>query len=645
MQKYALVAFREGEPDHQCALTEDGCTIGRTAEADLVLPDSTISRKHATVRIADGQVVIEDHGSTNGVFVNREQVTRSSVREGDFITLGAYTLVVRAMDEPEADALPKGETFCIGFDTAKRLHEESLENRCPRLFPVFYRTALLLGRRGDLETSLRQVLTWVVEALHAQRGAIVLQHSQSENPQVAAHISLNGGSGEPPLSRTLLDYVLQSNTALLTEDAQTDPRFSASGTVIRHHVGAAMCAPLCGTSRTVGVFYIDSPTKEPTFSREELEFLTVIGHVVGMTVENKHLDEHIVRQEKLAALGQAVAGISHDVRNVLTGMKVGVGLLEQMGEAPDPEPVAQACRLLKRSAGQVESYLTDLLSFVRKDEIHPTPTDVGRLVHSVLDIARLQAKESGVDLEFQKAVTEPATLDGPLMHRVLLNVVTNAIEACGTDGGTVTISAMADPNGLNIRISDTGIGIAENDIPRLWEPFYSTKGSSGTGLGLAISHRIVEQHGGRITVTSHPGKGSEFLVAIPSCATPGGPLPGAPTAAGSAFQTCANCGVTWPSRDNFMTDPMLTISGYQANFDELIAGEFLFGHVCGHVLRVPAGDFWHLCESPVRVRRLTGTAECPGYCLKCEDLSACPEDCECAHLRSVLKVIQDWPKR
>ena len=519
MHQYVIVAFREGEPDHHCALTSDSCIIGRASDADLVLPDSAISRQHAIVRVDDGQVVVEDYKSTNGVFVNGEHVERSVFQEGDFLTVGPYTVVMRVRGEPEDDTVPTGETAHLGFDAARKLHEEFLEKHSSEYFTVLYKTVLLLSDRSRLDQVLRQVLSLVMESLPAQRGAIVVKTDELHGPEIAASYSVDGQSEEQPISRTLRDHVLETRTALLTKDAKNDPRFAGSDSVIRDGIGAAMCAPLCGSGRAVGVIYADTCEDTSCFDTKELEFFSVVGHVIGMAIENRLLDEAMVRQERLAALGKAIAGIGHDVKSIITGIKGGVELLELAIQKPDTTSVTKVQRMMHKSVGRLESYLVDLLTFVKETKLCRSETCIGDIARDVLEVMRPRAERQRVHLVLEGDAAASADIDGPQIHRVLLNLVQNAVNACEGGGGFVTVSLDSGVAGLIIRVSDTGVGIAPEHLPRLSEPFFTTKGNGGTGLGLAISYRIVEQHGGRITVTSKLDRGSTFTVFIPSSVT------------------------------------------------------------------------------------------------------------------------------
>lgn len=112
----------------------------------------------------------------------------------------------------------------------------------------------------------------------------------------------------------------------------------------------------------------------------------------------------------------------------------------------------------------------------------------------------------------------------------------------------------------------------------------------------------------------------------------------------SVFKKCPMCGFPWQSRDSFLSDPYIEIIGYQVCFEELKAGFFLFNHSCAGTLAVPVDAFEDLYDGPVYEERKTETEECPRYCLRREELAACPARCECAFVREIIQLVRWWPK-
>jgi len=515
MQQHVLIAFREGEPDRHCVVGSDPCIIGRATHADLALADSTISREHARVRVEEGTLVVEDYRSTNGVFVNGQRVVKCPVQQGDFLSLGPYTIVVRTFGEKDEQAVPCGKTVHIAPDTANQLHQDFLEKHGSDDFPLLLKATQLLGERLSLDELLSKILALVMATLPARRGFILIGTNDAEEPRIGAFRCAEDNTEAPPLSRTLTGYVMRTKTALLTANARIDPRFSNADSVVHLGIETAMCVPLGGRDRVVGVIYVDTRRRANSFVRRHLELLTVLGRVLGVAVENKLLEETRVKQERLAVLGEALAGVSHDMKNIFGGIKGGIELLDGAREQGDPDQMSNACRIMRRSVDRFEGFLMDLLAYAKGKEPDYAPACVDDLIGDVFRILQPKAAQCQVQLVRDGSFAKLIHIDSRQIHRVLLNLIQNAVDACEGKGGTVTVSSMADPRGVTIRVSDTGAGIPPEVAAHLSEPFFTTKGSRGTGLGLASSYRIVEQHGGHISVETRPEGGSTFTVSIP----------------------------------------------------------------------------------------------------------------------------------
>jgi len=217
-----------------------------------------------------------------------------------------------------------------------------------------------------------------------------------------------------------------------------------------------------------------------------------------------------LRHERSANL-QVAAGLAHEVRNPLTAVK---GFLELTlaHRSEVPQFAGVALRELDRAISLLEDY--SLLS--RAPKIQPTqPVSVSGLLSEAALVAR-GLVSAGPEVIIDHADSEPGlqTLaDPPRLKQVLLNLCRNAVEAM-PEGGILQLRAVRDVREVILEVSDTGVGIPACEMGRIFEPFYTTK-ETGTGLGLSVCRRIVEAHGGRLTVDSHPGRGATFRVHLP----------------------------------------------------------------------------------------------------------------------------------
>lgn len=646
---YMLVAFREGQSDRHLVLDTGRFLIGRDPQSDLVLPDVSVSRKHACLVCENGSLVITDKDSRNGLFVNGERVSSAKIGAGDFLSIGAYALVLRAYRESSSADLqaPKGKTLFVGEDASRRLHEETFYKRIPKNIMALYRAVLLFGEPLQEREALRRVLELTLESLSAQRGIVVTYANDGEQHEAAVNVCTAAVRPLDGLDPRLLNYVRSTRQALITEHAPSDPRFPMEETEEDPSAGPAMCVPLCGSRDCVGALYLDASPETPPFDEEDIEFVSTLGHLLAVIIENRLLSNRMVQQERMAAMGEALAGVAHDICNLLVGAKAGLDLLDLAVESGERNQITRSLSTVRSSVEHVEAYLNELLLFSRETRVERAPTDVHTLVGDAISALKALAEEKGVELTFGGGGFEKAVVDRYQIHRVLANLIRNAVDACTREEKRVHVSVGRKAGTLMLQVADTGTGIEQTDLPRLYEPFFTTK-RRGTGLGLPVCRHIVEKHGGRIEAHSEPGKGSVFAVSLPD-SFPERPAQEAQTpdtaAVDTVFKRCPTCGTVWQSQDDLLSDPRVRLAGYQVHFDELGLGLFYFDHACGTTLVTTVGDFRHLYDGPAYTTRKTGTEECPEYCLNKRELRPCPAECDCAQVRETLQLIHHWPKR
>lgn len=218
------------------------------------------------------------------------------------------------------------------------------------------------------------------------------------------------------------------------------------------------------------------------------------------------------RAEHLATLGELATGLAHEIRNPLAGI---AGVIEIIGrDLPVTSPARSVVKDIRLEIAQINHILTDLLQTARPHPPEIRKSDLNTTVEHAVMLARQQALSKPVQIELQKDPTlAEVEHDSDQIHQVLLNLLLNAIQAL-EGPGAISVELAPHGDSAAIIVSDTGRGIAPEHLPNIFRPFYTTKGN-GTGLGLSLARRIVEEHHGRIEVTSEVGKGSKFVVLLP----------------------------------------------------------------------------------------------------------------------------------
>lgn len=230
--------------------------------------------------------------------------------------------------------------------------------------------------------------------------------------------------------------------------------------------------------------------------------------------ELRHLKEEVARSQRLASLGSLAAGMAHEIRNPLSSIKgFATYFRERYRDIPEDRDTAD---ILIQEVDRLNRVITQLLEFARPLTLRQVPVDLAEAAERALQVISGEAREKGISLETRVPRDLPKVpADPDRLQQVFLNLYLNALAAM-EPGGVLTTAASAAPDGtVRVQVTDTGAGIPEEDLGRVFDPYYTTK-PSGTGLGLAIVHKIVEAHGGDIRLESEPGQGTTVSVRIPA---------------------------------------------------------------------------------------------------------------------------------
>ena len=539
---------------------EGAMCIGREADNFVQLDDNEVSRRHAEIRRIGETFVVGDLKSSNGTWLNSRKIERAELSSGDQIQVGRTILVYArdGVDVPAAglvDIVPASNA-ADGSRIVRTAHEvdiggnplpDDTQNRwlarARSNLQVMYRTALAVSHTLDIDELLGRILQLVFEWVEADRGCIMLLDPESKQLRTKARRDRRvGETTAMAISRTILDYVLDRGEGVITSDAQDDDRFSGGNSVVRTGVREAICVPMQGRYGTVGVIYVDTTVPlgdaiehgQRQFTDEHLKLLIAIGHQAALAVEDTTYYSAMVQSERLAAVGQTIATLSHHIKNILQGIRGGSYLVDMGLENEDLGVVRKGWDIVNRNQNKISSLVMDMLSFSKEREPDPVPSDLVAMVTDIVETVQQRADEIGAAIDWAPPTDVPQLLFDPeALSRAILNVVTNALDAVeDCDGAAVTIHVECDTEAERVRVivGDNGEGMAPETIAEIFNLFVSTKGARGTGLGLTVSRKILREHGGDIRVTSRPGEGSTFVLEFPLCTGDGRQLGSGPDA-------------------------------------------------------------------------------------------------------------------
>lgn len=251
----------------------------------------------------------------------------------------------------------------------------------------------------------------------------------------------------------------------------------------------------------------------PRISGELDQVAETINQMAFELEEKKKLEEQLHRSERLAALGQLVSGIAHELRNPLGIIRATVQIMEK--SVKEKKEVEEYTSIIKEQVDRQNRIIKELLDFARPSPPRMEPVNLNALLDSVLTFTGGYAKNKGVDLITEKQDNLPPVMaDGEKIKQVMVNLILNGIQAIEKKGEMV-IKTYTRGDKVIAEFTDTGPGIPREHLENIFNPFFTTK-DTGTGLGLAISYQIMKMHHGAIEVESSEGKGSTFRMILPA---------------------------------------------------------------------------------------------------------------------------------
>jgi two-component system NtrC family sensor kinase len=257
---------------------------------------------------------------------------------------------------------------------------------------------------------------------------------------------------------------------------------------------------------------------------DEGAIVSALGIVRDVTDERR-LGEQLLQREKLAAVGQLVSGVAHELNNPLAGILAFSQLL--MAAAPSDQAVRDAVVTINKEAKRAAKIISNLLLFARQRPPERAQTDLNQVVRDAVELRRYALRTHQIELHVELDPLLPHVLaDGSQLQQVILNLITNAEHALRDYPGDKRLTILTRRNGelLVVTVADSGPGVPLELHDRIFNPFFTTKKvGEGTGLGLSISDGIVREHGGQIRLASPPGEGAVFIVELPGTLADHGP--------------------------------------------------------------------------------------------------------------------------
>jgi histidine kinase len=416
----------------------------------------------------------------------------------------------------------------------------------------------------NLQRLLDEIMDLAVALLKAEKGLILFRNEGTGDIelQVARAPDKSTIDNLVAMSRSTINRVVEKGTPIFLGRAPTAPDEVESGSLHRYQIKSVLCVPLKARDYLLGAIYLDTTKADHFFRQDDLFFLEAFANLAGIAIENarsyqeienlninleKLVDERtqelqikhkelkvayeelkatqlqLIQSEKMASLGMLVAGIAHEVNTPLGTINSNTDMflrsVQKMREGEgDPDKLLKAMEdiagINQEACIRISGIVKTMKNFARLDEMEIKTVDIHEGIDSTLEIL---SHQHGNDVEIKKDFGEipPLSCKASQVNQVFMHVLSNAIHALDKKG-KITIRTYHADDITHVDISDTGKGIPPEQLKKIFDPGFTTKGVGvGIGLGLSIVYKIMEDHGGSVEVKSELGKGSLFSLKFP----------------------------------------------------------------------------------------------------------------------------------
>jgi len=394
-----------------------------------------------------------------------------------------------------------------------------------RVVEALYRVHRLSTAVTDIDSLLFRISQEAKDVARAEAASVMLFDEASQELYFRTAL---GDSGDQDalkrevrltLSQGIAGATAASRASINVHDVKDDARFyREADTASRFETRNLLAVPMIDHDQLVGVLEVLNKSDGGQFSDFDTRVMEMFGGLAAAEVISARLIEEKVRNERLAAIGEAVAGLSHYIKNIVTGLTSSADLIDMGLDRDNTEVLKRSWPVFRRSTKRIANFVQDMLSLSKPRKPVREACNLEEIVRDAHQTVQelLSQRKAEVLFDFQD-LGGPVMLDYQAIYRCMLNLLGNAADAVEKNGGEVRLRVWRpDDEQVIIECEDSGPGVPDEHKHSIFDMFFSTKGSKGTGLGLAATHKSIREHGGSIEVIDAPGGGACFRIVLPA---------------------------------------------------------------------------------------------------------------------------------
>lgn len=396
------------------------------------------------------------------------------------------------------------------------------ESYLTKQFKTLQRVTSFILHIGNLHELLDLIMEESKKILEAEASSLLLY---DEDDEVLFFEVARGEKGAEvkkiklKLGEGIAGTCAKQREIINVKNVSKDKRFyDLADKISNFKTKSILAIPLIRNKKLIGVLEVLNKKNSQSFGKQDVEFMKIIANEAALTIENAYLYRDNLQKARLAGVGQTMLSLSHDIKNILNGLIGGISLVDEGFKSSDEEYTKTGWDMVKGNVERISGLILDMLNFSSKKKPLYQKVKINSFVQDVAEIYKNKVKDKKAQLKYDldnNLSTVKIDLQG--VERAMLNLVSNAYEVIPEEKGEIIIGTRLLPGGktFQITVADNGNGIPPENLKKIFELFYTTKGHKGTGLGLAVVKKIIKEHNGKLDVLSVVEKGTTFTIILP----------------------------------------------------------------------------------------------------------------------------------
>jgi signal transduction histidine kinase len=416
----------------------------------------------------------------------------------------------------------------------RELNERDPIDAHQKVLATILKFSALINSSLNIEDVLNCAMKWAEEFMNVEastiyeldeeKGILFIRNARGEKKEHVKKIKIKLGEG-------IAGHVVKTGQPMVIQDVRKEKRFSNKfDRITGFKTRSMICVPLILRNKPIGAFQVINKKSGQPFLHSDLEFITSMSQQIAVALENaklyqllernfelttrelKKAQEKLIRSERLVAMGHLIQGIAHEIRNPITTIG---GFARRIKKAFKKDPKLQEyINIILEESERLEGLVKRVREFINFLTSTFEIDDIKEIIDQVLERFKTLALKLGVSISSEVDQGIPfSRMDSPQIAAALSNIVENALESM-PDGGKLTLGAKHEGDHILITITDTGCGIAKENMDSIYDPFYTSK-IRGIGFGLTMVHQILMNHDGEINIQSQEGKGTTVTLRLP----------------------------------------------------------------------------------------------------------------------------------